>query len=78
VGFPVSCWRAGSLNATSSAWATRPATSAWTWKTSEIDASNDCCHLDSPVETSISSGLTLMRPDASPLLSHRTVPVSRY
>ena len=78
MGFSASWCFAGSVNATLSDWATLAATSACTWNTSEMDASNDSCHLDAPLDTAISSGLTLMRPVPSLLLSQRTVPVSRY
>ena len=53
--------RALDSSATSSAAATRDATSACTWKTSVSDASNGCCHRVDAVATWISSGLTCTR-----------------
>ena len=64
-------------SATSSAWATRWATSACTWKTSVRFASNGCSHRVEPLATWISSGLTRTRLRPLSPFSHRTLPTSR-
>ena len=60
------------------AWATREATSAWTWNTSVNAASKGCCHRVDAVATWISSGLTRTRLCPPALRSQRTLPVRRY
>ena len=80
VGFAASSLRTLSASATSSALATLPAMSAWTWKTLVSAASNGSCQRvrgAAPAWICTSSGITRTRLVPSGCFSQRTVPESR-